>query len=167
MVTLPQRGEVSRALFAAALNAPSLARHHATAALREWELPPDIIESAELVVSELVTNALGACGAERARPEYCYDDIHLAAADEILLALRLLHDRLVIEVSDSSPYPPVPALADADSENGRGLMLVEALAKDWGFVFPVAGGKIVWAVMSAPCLADRWPGRHHFGTVMA
>lgn len=165
MVTLPQRGEVSRAIFAAELSAPSLARHHATAALRKWELASDIMETAELVVSELVTNALSACGARSVLPDDDFDGEY--AADEISLTLRLLHDRLVIEVSDSDPNPPVPGLADADSENGRGLMLIEALTKEWGFVFPPPGGKIVWAVISAPDLADPWPGLHHFGTVMA
>jgi len=150
MVTLPQRGEVSRAIFATTLSAPSLARHHATAALRKWELPADIIEITELVVSDLVTNAWNACDSQRPLPDYDGE----CAADEIPLTLRLLRDRLVVEVSDSDPYPPVRALADADSESGRGLMLVEALTKEWGFVFPPAGAKVVYAVISAPCLAD-------------
>lgn len=167
MVTLPQRGEVSRAVFAAALSAPSLARHHAAAALRKWELSADIIETTELVVSELVTNALNACGALRPQPDYDYDYDQDYAADEISLTLRLLHDRLVIEVLDSNPDPPVPGFTDAESESGRGLMLIEALTKEWGFVFPPAGGKIVYGVISAPSLVDRWPGSHHVRTVMA
>jgi len=151
MVTLPQRGEVSRATFAVALSAPSLARHHATAALLKWELPPDIIEIAELVVSELATNALKACVAQAARWDKDYDYDHDYAADGISLTLRLLHDRLVIEVSDSNPDPPVSGFADAESENGRGLMLIEALTKEWGFTFLPAGGKVVYGVISAPC----------------
>lgn len=153
MIGLPQRGKVSLAAFAAMPSAPSLARHHAVAVLRKWDLPSDIIETTELLVSELVTNALNACGTNPMPQEIDGPD----AVEGISLALRLLHDRLVMEVSDNDPNPPVPALAAADSESGRGLMLIQALTKEWGFAFPPAGGKIVYGVISVPGLADSSP----------
>jgi hypothetical protein len=62
--------------------------------------------------------------------------------------LRLLADqhRLVMEVWDSNPQPPMPKQAEPDEESGRGLMLVEALCERWSWeVVSGWGGKVVWA----------------------
>lgn len=58
--------------------------------------------------------------------------------------------RVVVEVRDGSPTPPV-LRADADpyAETGRGLPLVAAFAADWGWA-PEQGGKTTWAVLAAP-----------------
>jgi hypothetical protein len=37
-------------------------------------------------------------------------------------------------------------ISSFDQESGRGLMLVEALSKDWG-VYPKDGGKVVWVML--------------------
>jgi len=76
------------------------------------------VETAELLVSELTTNAIRAsCG-----------------LPEPVIRLWLVSDRsnLVIRVWDSSAELPVCRDADPDSECGRGLLLVEALSKEWG-----------------------------------
>ncbi|MEV5383722.1 ATP-binding protein [Streptomyces sp. NPDC052721] len=50
---------------------------------------------------------------------------------------------LTVEISDRSPHLPQPRLAAEDEESGRGLLLVRALADDWG-VRPTDGGKTTW-----------------------
>src|SRR5579884_99190 len=89
-------------------------RLHAVAVLREWGLPRDLIQDAETLVSELMTNALTTSLRVEGRPP---------------VTLRLLadHERLVIEAWDQSPHDPESFTAGDDAESGRGLMIVEAL----------------------------------------
>jgi GAF domain-containing protein/anti-sigma regulatory factor (Ser/Thr protein kinase) len=83
-----------------------------------WGLQ-DMSDALELVVSEIVTNAL----------------IH--AGSDVDVRLRAFPDRVRLEVRDSDTNPPVPSplsLAEeenAEAEHGRGLMIVEALADAW------------------------------------
>ena len=65
-----------------------------------------------------------------------------------MLSLRNFGDVLLIEVYDTDSNPPVLCDADADAENGRGLMLVDALAKEWSYFFPPDGGKVVYCVLA-------------------
>jgi hypothetical protein len=56
-------------------------------------------------------------------------------------------ERLVIMVGDPSPDMPVRAEThDADQLSGRGLVIVSALAEQWG-AYRVPSGKIVWAML--------------------
>jgi anti-sigma regulatory factor (Ser/Thr protein kinase) len=119
------------------------ARHHTRRVLAGWDLGA-LAEPAELVVSELVTNAVQACQA--------------AGADRPV-QLRLAFDRVrvLIEVQDCSPQPPVPAGAADDDESRRGLCLVEAVSDAWDwYPDPASGGKVVWALLPA---ADAAPER--------
>ena len=108
------------------------ARYHARHILWEWRLT-ELSEAAELVISELVTNAVAASqrtGADRA------------------VQLWLLGDatRVLILVGDGSPQPPVRGEPAADAETGRGLFLVEAIATRWGWYRDDrGGGKVIWA----------------------
>lgn len=109
----------------------------------EWGLR-HLADTAELVVSELVTNAVSASVDEDQRPHYT--DGHGAAC----VRLRLSTDRRVVlvEVWDGNVMPPEPNQAGLDDESGRGLMLVEALAERWGWDLAANGrGKIVWALL--------------------
>lgn len=90
---------------------------------------PELIDNATVIVSELVTNAI------RAAPD-----------EPIRVALRADGDRQIIEVQDCSPVLPVLTPADLMAEGGRGLRVVAALAAELGCT-PVAGGKILWAVL--------------------
>jgi anti-sigma regulatory factor (Ser/Thr protein kinase) len=114
------------------------ARRHARRVLADWDLGA-LGETAELVVSELVTNAI------QARP---------AAWAHRRVRLRLASDRarLLIEVQDGSPEPPMPADASAEDESGHGLCLVEAMSAAWDW-YPhrASGGKVVWALVPAAC----------------
>jgi anti-sigma regulatory factor (Ser/Thr protein kinase) len=119
------------------------ARRQTRAALRSWRIWPETIDTAELLVSELVTNAVKFTGSD---PELltCPD---LADVKRISLTLRHLADQLIIEVSDPDPRPPIFAEAGDDVESGRGLMLVQALSKEWNFYLPPSGGKVVYCVL--------------------
>jgi len=72
-----------------------------------------------------------------------------------VLWLRLLsdHARLRIEVWDDVPVSygvPVRRVAASEDEPGRGLELVGALSKDWGWErVPGHGAKRVWAILAA------------------
>lgn len=90
----------------------------------------DLTESAVLLVSEIVTNAL------------------LHAGTEIGLSGRL-HDRgLRIDVRDGSSHLPSRRRYATTSGTGRGLLMVEALVDDWG-VNRNRHGKTVWFELSA------------------
>lgn len=55
----------------------------------------------------------------------------------------------MIQVWDASDQLPVREAVPPDAETGRGLMLVESLADEWGSYTPEASsGKVVWAVIS-------------------
>jgi anti-sigma regulatory factor (Ser/Thr protein kinase) len=134
---------VSYLEVAALPSAPFWARRQARAALRAWHVSDEATQTAELLVSELVTNAVKFVGP--APGPLSYSD--LAGAGRISLTLRLLPGRLVIEVADQDQRPPVLTTAGPDDESGRGLMLVDALAKEWNYFFPPAGGKVVFCVL--------------------
>jgi anti-sigma regulatory factor (Ser/Thr protein kinase) len=136
-------GRIAHLDLAPLPSAPTWARRHAGAALNAWQIGPDTIETAQLIVSELVTNAIKAANPGLVRP----DSSRSSQREWIALTLRLLQGRVVIEVFDSDPAPPVLSFAGADAENGRGLVLVQALAKEWGHYFPPSGGKTVYAVV--------------------
>ena len=117
--------------------APSCARLHARMVICEWGMP-DSAETIELVVSELLTNAVQASAGARYDQGIGLPVVHL----------RLLSDwrRVVIEVWDGNPQPPLAKQAEPDDEGGRGLILVDALCECWGSEV-VSGwrGKVVWA----------------------
>jgi DNA-binding NarL/FixJ family response regulator len=101
------------------------ARRFVAAALQGWRLGP-LLETVTLLTSELVTNAI------------------LHAGSEVDVVVRLTGEAARVEVTDRSDAPPAPRPA-ADSDNsGRGLALVEALARRWGTRRIVGGGKTVW-----------------------
>lgn len=131
-------GATARIDLPARTTSPGWARRHAHAALGAWCLPADIAEIAVLIVSELVTNAVAAV--KHASPH----------SGPIVQTIRREPDRLVIEVSDNEPCPPIPADADTLEESGRGLMLVQALAKEWSYHLTPSGGKTVYCILPIP-----------------
>lgn len=103
----------------------------------------DAAETAELLVSELVTNAVRFTGRLHAGPRYS----ERADASLISLSIRHFGDRLLIEVYDGGSSPPVRGEAGEDAETGRGLMIIDALSKEWSCFFPPGGGKVVYCVL--------------------
>lgn len=130
------------------------ARLHTRQVLWEWNLS-GLDEAAELVVSELVTNAVQA-SVEAARP--ALDEGEPAGVPSVWLWLTSDGREVVVKVGDGSPRPPVAAAPDRDEEGGRGLLLVETLSRAWGYYFPAdepdadgpekAARKIVWALFT-------------------
>lgn len=119
------------------------ARLHARNIACEWGLH-NLADTIELVVSELVTNAVKASIDHDQRPHYT--DAHGLAC----IHLRLSADRhaALVEVWDENLKLPEPNQPGLDDESGRGLTLVEALAEQWGWDLPASGrGKIVWALV--------------------
>ena len=111
--------------------AAGCARLHARQIVLEWGLR-GLADTAELLVSELVTNAIRASSG-------------LASP---VVRLSLVSDRncLVIRVWDGAEQMPVRRNAGPDSEYGRGLLLVESLSADWGS-YRKANGKVVWVMI--------------------
>jgi anti-sigma regulatory factor (Ser/Thr protein kinase) len=103
----------------------------------------DIAETAELLVSELVTNAVRFAGDPVRTPW------HSGRADAGLISLSLRHFRevLLIEVYDTDGSPPIRSHPGDDAETGRGLVLADALSKEWSYFFPPGGGKVVYCLL--------------------
>jgi anti-sigma regulatory factor (Ser/Thr protein kinase) len=136
-------GPVSYLELAAVSTAPFWARREASAVLNAWQLPDEAVETAQLIVSELVTNSVKAASPGSA----AISSSGLDGICEITLTLRLLPGSVVVEVFDTHPDAPVPRDVSPDDEAGRGLVLVQALVKEWGHFFPPSGGKVVYAVI--------------------
>jgi len=103
------------------------ARRDASAQLEAWGLEQAVFTT-ELVVSELITNAIR----------------HAKAP----IQLRLIHDRtLICEVSDGSGTAPHLRRARTFDEGGRGLLLVAQLTQSWG-TRQTGTGKTIWAEQS-------------------
>ena len=120
--------------------APACAHAFASLTLSCWRMH-DQAESADLVISELVTNAI------RASAPYCRD----AWIEVIQVCLFGDADsaRVLIEVWDEAAGIPQLREPSEFEETGRGLTLVAAIAGTWGWR-PAAGcrGKCVWAELS-------------------
>ncbi|MEU6594791.1 ATP-binding protein [Streptomyces sp. NPDC046881] len=112
------------------------ARQFVHAALLDWKLP-DLADAAELVASELATNA-----------------VQHARCDAYRVTLRRLdEDRVRVAVVDRSKTEPQVAEPGDEEEHGRGLALVEAMSTQWG-TDPLSWGKRVWADLEAPQMGE-------------
>jgi len=107
------------------------------------DMTEDTTQTAELLVSELVTNAVRFSGDPARTLRYS----ERANASLISLSLRHFPDGLLIEVYDTDSNPPVSSSPGADAENGRGLVLVSALSKEWSYFFLPRGGKVVYCFL--------------------
>ncbi|WP_052390968.1 ATP-binding protein [Streptomyces sp. NRRL B-24484] len=98
---------------------------------REHDLPltQDALSDLQVCLSEVVSNAL------------------LHAGGPCTVRLAWVNDRLHVTVTDNSPRRPEQAFVDL-AESGRGLALVEDLAKAWGW-YPEGAGKVVWFDIAA------------------
>lgn len=104
---------------------PRAARRFVQEALAQWDLD-ELTDTVILLVSEVVTNAV----------------VHAESDVEVLV--RLTADAACVEVTDSSDSALVPRQATSDDTSGRGLALVESLARRWGVRRAPGGGKTVW-----------------------
>ena len=138
---------VAAAEFDPLLSSAALARRWVAERLERWELPQLLVEAATLLTSELVANAI----------------VHTSSRPAVLVAMA--DGLLEVGVSDREPaLPRRPAdriLGEVTvdqqalmAEGGRGLLLVDALADEWGAT-SLTEGKQVWFRLSA----TDWPYR--------
>ncbi|MET7675282.1 ATP-binding protein [Streptomyces seoulensis] len=128
--------------LAAHPGSPARARRLARTRLADWSVCADTCESAVLIVSELVTNAV----------------VHTASSRVVCELAD--HDGLVrIAVRDEgcAPGEPHPAQQRPDEEHGRGLLLVAALCRAWG-AQEHGPGLLVWAELDRGPATDGRPG---------
>ncbi|MFF3518529.1 SpoIIE family protein phosphatase [Streptomyces sp. NPDC002573] len=110
--------------------------HRARKELREWLRTWSLdsaVDEAELLTSEVVTNAL----------------VH--GDSDVSVCVRQYPDHIRVEVRDSDPHPARPVTvprAEDEAEGGRGLLIVSALASGWGNS-PSGRGKTVWFELPA------------------
>lgn len=118
------------------------ARLHARLVVTEWGLGA-LAGTAELIVSELVTNAVRAAdGLMRS----VYEGRRRAGLPPVRLWLQSDYQCVVVMVWDAGDQMPLRAAPDAESQGGRGLWLVEARSDEWGaFKREHTSGKVVWA----------------------
>jgi Histidine kinase-like ATPase domain len=113
--------------------------------LDRWGLAA-LAADAELVVSELATNAVNATGLADADARW--SEVGSVAAFHV--RLLLFEASIVIEVWDGDPAAPVPQEMTGDEEGGRGLSIVAALSAKWSWFPAPQSGKVVWAELAVP-----------------
>jgi anti-sigma regulatory factor (Ser/Thr protein kinase) len=108
-----------------------MARFYCRAALRYHGLG-EFVNDAEIVISELATNAIMHAGGPSIGVEVTY-----------------LRDFVAVSVivTDASPNPPVMRSPTGEAEHWRGLHIVQALSARWGWA-PQQTGKAVYAILA-------------------
>jgi anti-sigma regulatory factor (Ser/Thr protein kinase) len=122
----PSSGEETvRTVLPAVAPSVAAARRFVAAAMRRHEAQPEMIDTACLLTSELVTNAL----------------VH--AGSRVELAVSTLGRGIRVEVGDASRATAQPRAIGAEAVAGRGLHIVEAMSSRWG-TNAAGAGKRVW-----------------------
>ncbi|GLY72300.1 ATP-binding protein [Actinoallomurus iriomotensis] len=106
-------------------------------ALADWRLG-DALDNALIVVAELATNAT-------------------KIGEVFHLSLTRQGGTVLIEVWDTSEALPDRRRRSMDRVDGRGLLLVDACSKDWGWRLEEHGGKTVWATCAADAAGELPP----------
>lgn len=106
-----------------------MTRRQVDKALHSWG-HDSLQDSAHLLITEMAANAVRHCTGETFSVE-----------------VSLTQDAVRLSVTDSSPSYPQVKPSTHDDESGRGMMIVEALAQEWG-VMDNTIGKTVWACLS-------------------
>jgi anti-sigma regulatory factor (Ser/Thr protein kinase) len=126
--------DATEQLFVGDPRSPAAARgfvRSAVAILLTRPAPGSLCDDLELIVSELVTNAVR------------------AGSSSIGVAVAVENDHVVLRVSDEAGGWPEPRDADIYDTGGRGLPLVSAISTSWG-VRMSGAGKVVWAELRIP-----------------
>ncbi|WP_055531931.1 ATP-binding protein [Streptomyces graminilatus] len=148
-MTNPPHPWSNRFELACAPTAVRWARIHARDVLKKWGVPEGVIDDAELVVSELTTNAVRHSGAADTPPPRVVD----GRVRRFILTLWCFPDHIHIYVHDQDRTPPALRPPSVENNGGRGLHLVEKLSSKWGYTYPTRfpdSGKTVWAQLDFP-----------------
>ncbi|MEU0195821.1 ATP-binding protein, partial [Streptomyces afghaniensis] len=133
-----RKGDTATWRLPARYDAPARARAQVSALLRQWRTRDDIRDSAVLLVSELVTNA-----------------VRFATGPITVRLIRAGHG-LLCEVGDTGNGRPCLRRGGPLDDGGRGLDIVHRLTTRWGVRWTDTG-KVVWAeVATATPLPGRW-----------
>ena len=119
----------ARTLLPGDTTTPAAARRFVRTALESVEADPRVIETAELLTTELVTNAI----------------VHVGSKSQLFL--RVARGIVRVEVTDPDDHLPSMAAPNVDDDSGRGLLIVNGLASAWG-VERTPTGKTVWFELS-------------------
>ncbi len=113
------------------------ARRRVRRELAAASVPPAVLDDVEVVVSELLGNAV-----RHARP---------IAGGVLLLGWRIEDGELTVRVTDGGSGRHVePREAGPMADSGRGLHIIETLASSWGVVEHAGGLRTVWAALALP-----------------
>jgi len=124
---------VAVAQFPPTLATVSQVRVSTVRTLADWSVDVDAVQAAELIVDELAANAVAASGPD----------------DFVAVRLTATHGKVLIEVWDHTETGPRLTRPGEDSEHGRGLLLVDAMAASWSWYPAKSGGKVIWAQIPA------------------
>ncbi|WP_165485393.1 ATP-binding protein [Protofrankia symbiont of Coriaria ruscifolia] len=151
--TLPSSARLSRVWHHPAhLGSVGAARRDATGQIRRWNLD-ELADTAALVVSELATNAVLA---SQRTDSHDRNGTPTRRPAGVALRLTYTHHDLIIEMWDQAAGRPVQQVTDLAADNGRGLLLVATLARNWGYYrirtvgrhIGTGEGKVVWAAIA-------------------
>ncbi|MFH0518645.1 ATP-binding protein [Streptomyces sp. M41] len=112
-------------------------RHRLEATLHCWGLET-VAQTAALLASEVLTNAVA----------HARGGLH-SGTPAVRMTVSHRGGTLVVEVGDTSVRLPRMRQAADEDENGRGMLLLQALADKWG-AESVRGGKKVWFTLRVP-----------------
>ena len=116
------------------VRAPGAARTVVTSCLADY-VAPSVLEDAQLLVSELVTNSVRHSGARE--------------GDDVVVRVHLWRDMCRLEVEDHGRDGVIaPRPLDPAAGCGMGLNLVQMLSQRWGVIRPPDGPTRVWAQLS-------------------
>jgi anti-sigma regulatory factor (Ser/Thr protein kinase) len=119
-------------------SAASRARRFVRERCEHWNVPQSSIDDIELLVSELVTNAV------------------LHARSEARVTVDRVGDRIRVTVEDHSPVLPRLREYGPDAVTGRGVFLVDRLSNEWGVdASKDDGGKCVWFELVVAAKGER------------
>lgn len=102
------------------------ARRFVRDVLMSRQVADGVVNTVELLTSEVVTNAI----------------VHGRSGPQLVVAME--DDVIRVSVGDISPDLPVRRLSHLDDVSGRGVVIVEELASAWGVQRQRGGGKQVW-----------------------
>jgi anti-sigma regulatory factor (Ser/Thr protein kinase) len=125
--------------YGVSLKTPWMARTTIRHLLTEWRATAELTGVAELLTSEIVTNAV------RFAPPV--PPARAGCVPYITLGCWYVPGLVVVEVSDENEKPPEMQVPGEESEGGRGLLLIEALSREWSYYYPRRGWKTVYCVI--------------------
>jgi len=136
----PDGGQPAETAIAIGTTAPRVARSVVARWLAD-HVAPSVLDTALLLVSELVSNSVRHSGV----PE----------GEAVVVRVRLWQDGLRLEVEDPGFSGVIaPQAPDLLSGGGMGLQLVQTLSQRWGVVRAAAGPTCVWAQLPRQLIAD-------------